>query len=452
MPVSVCRNGLKLRDLKAQNIIASAGVLALGMSGVRGANLTGLGTQEQAKRWTVEGQLGFFYDDNSLNSAVSPVATWGFEIAPRLALNLPLERTVIKSSYDLRLDYYDKRVNHHVDYEQQFDVRANHKFSERSTLDFDETLISASQPEVTGTGAQTTFIKGDRTDYSHWRNYLKMYYDLRLSGTIGASVGFRNYLYDYKQDGIGGLSSLLDRDENEAFIEAQAFPAEHTKVFIGYMYAFTHYSSQDPLVSYVPATSVVTNGGVITTNVVLFQQTASPSVRDSHSHYVYVGGQRIFSPRLTGSASLGARYTDYYNQGISELSPYVDISGTANYLPGSTLQIGTKVDRNATDSGLGTNGVITLDQLSTSVYLGVRHRLTPRFFVTGNIRYQHSVYNGGDFDGQADDYVAFSPGVEYMISQNFWATANYTREDLLSDRPDRTFGKNRVFFGIRAAY
>src|SRR5258705_12384263 len=115
-----------------------------------------------------------------------------------------------------------------------------------------------------------------------------MYYDLRLSGTIGASAGFRSSLYDYKQDGIGGLSSLLDRDENEAYIEAQAFPSEHTKVFIGYMYAFTHYTSQDPLVGIVPATSVVTNGGVPPTTVVLFQQTAPPSSPDCRSHSVYV--------------------------------------------------------------------------------------------------------------------------------------------------------------------
>ena len=51
-----------------KRVVASAGIFAVGMAGLRGANVTGLTPQEQGKWWIVSGSLRGFYDDNSLNA------------------------------------------------------------------------------------------------------------------------------------------------------------------------------------------------------------------------------------------------------------------------------------------------------------------------------------------------------------------------------------------------
>jgi uncharacterized protein (PEP-CTERM system associated) len=110
------------------------------------------------------------------------------------------------------------------------------------------------------------------------------------------------------------------------------------------------------------------------------------------------------------------------------------------------------VDRNATDSGLGANGSLTLDQQSTVMYASVSHRITSR--INGSIlgRYQHSIYNGGDFDGRADDYFSMDLNLSYKIREHLFGELGYSWWRLLSNRPDLAFTRNRVYVGIRAAY
>ena len=198
-------------------------------------------------------------------------------------------------------------------------------------------------------------------------------------------------------------------------------------------------------------TITVTNGTGTNSSTVSFLKPIRSSVRDTVSQYFYVGGERIFNPRLTGEIRVGVRYTDYYNQGLSDLSPYIDLSLTTYLLPGSSLTLGTKVDRNATDSGLGQKG-LTRDQLSATLFSDVRHRFSRRATGTFSLRFQHSIYNGGDFDGMADDYVSINPAFEYLIGQNLYGVFSYSREQLFSSRPNSAFDKNRVTISLRAVF
>jgi uncharacterized protein (PEP-CTERM system associated) len=178
----------------------------------------------------------------------------------------------------------------------------------------------------------------------------------------------------------------------------------------------------------------------------------APDTRNSLSHYLYIGGRREFSRKLYGAASFGIQYTDYYNAKETSLSPYADLTGTYAYLPGSYARMGLTVQRNSTDSGLGNDGSLTLDQESISVYAGANHRITPR--VNGAIlgRFQHSVFNGGEFDGEADDYFTMDFNVNYKIRENLFADAGYVWTRLWASRPNTGFMRNRVYLGIRAAF
>jgi hypothetical protein len=438
-----------LSDLKSTKVIASAGVLALGMAGLRGANVTGLTPQETTKRWSVTASLGMFYDDNNLNSPTKKEPSFGAELNSRLSLNLPLERTLIKASYDLRLDYYEVRRSGPVDQEHSLDLNLNHHYSERSELRLGEVFVSATQPEVSsGNNAQTTFQRGDRGNYSHIRNYFNADYNVRMSPIFGLAVGLRNSTYDYQQSGTRSLSALLDRTENELRLEGQLYPSKRTRLFTGYEFGATTFTGAG-ILGFDSIT--VTNGvGTNSTTVTLLKPVRS-SVRDTVSHYFYVGGERIFSPRLTGEIRVGTRYTDYYNQGLSEMSPYMDLGATSYFLPGSSVTLGAKVDRNTTDNGLGQKG-LTRDQLSATLFSDLRHRFSRRATGTFGLRFQHSIFNGGDFDGMADDYMSFGPGFEYLIGQNLYGVLSFSREQLFSSVPNRGFDKNRVTLSLRAVF
>ncbi|HYV29504.1 MAG TPA: hypothetical protein VEO53_00125, partial [Candidatus Binatia bacterium] len=60
--------------------------------------------------------------------------------------------------------------------------------------------------------------------------------------------------------------------------------------------------------------------------------------------------------------------------------------------------------------------------------------------------------NGGDFDGQSDDYFALNLNFDYKIREHLFANLAYYWERRLSDRPEVSFVRNRVYAGIRATY
>jgi hypothetical protein len=410
------------------------GLLLVGTAGLWGQNIAGLTSQETTKRWTITADLGMFYDDNNLSSPVDPQASFGFELAPHVALNLPLARTLLKASYDLRLSYYEGRPSDKMDTEHQFSGSMNHRISELAVIKVSETYIKSSQPEVPGE-AQTTFVRGD---LAHWRNYFLADYTVRLAPTYGMSVGVRNDYFDYEQDGFGSLSASLDRSDTRMHLEGNLYSTEHQRYFAGYQIGLLEYTSDEIL-------------GVLQSPVFPFVTVIPSSYRDALSHYVYLGADRQFNPRMNASVSLGASYTDYYNQDFTDLAPYFQLRSAYIYRVGGSVEVGAQVSRTATDSGVGQSSV-TRDQLSTIFDLRLQHRLTPSLTATLSFFFQHSVYNGGDFDGDADDSFEAVPGLEYKITENLYARVDYHRWELFSSRPFSSFTRNRVFVGMRVAF
>ena len=73
------------------------------------------------------------------------------------------------------------------------------------------------------------------------------------------------------------------------------------------------------------------------------------NIRNSDSHFAFVGADESFTPELNGSLRIGGEYLDYYKYHTSRLSPYVDASLTDQYLPGCSAQLGVKHIHNSTD-------------------------------------------------------------------------------------------------------
>ena len=419
-----------------KRVVTAAGAFAVGVAGMHGANDTGLTPRETSKWWLSSASLRSFYDDNSLNAPNEfAKGSFGFQFRPGIAANLPLQRTLVQASYDFTMNFFEARPENKVDQEHEFDGRLNHKFSKRYELDLAELFSYADSPEVLDrSGSPSGSFRG--LDASRYLNRFSATFSARLRPAIGAAVGYRNTRLDYVQSGFASYSALLDQLEHQFHFDAQWFASQYTILFGGYQIGFTEYTSKDslgrsPLPPFLPV---------------------FPDEKNARSHYFYVGTKRELSRQLEGVARVGAQLTDYYKQGQSSWSPYVDIVTTYTYLPQSFVRMGINVVRYPTDTGLGPDGSVALDQLTSGVYVTVNHQLTS--LITGSLttRFQHSVFNGGFNDGDADDDLTVDMSLDYKIRENLYANVAYIWNTLSSSRASIEFSRNRVFLGIRATY
>ena len=414
--------------------VVAAGAFALGAVGLYGANVSGLTPQEMSKWWIVSGSLRSFYDDNMFNSpSGSEQSSFGTEFHPGVSINLPLTRTLISASYDWTMNFYEARVANKVDQTHLFDGRLNHKFSERYELDVTDRFAISDEPIVFSGGAQNVFRRGDA---SNTRNDLAVDFSALMRPTFGLLGGYKSSLQDYQSD---SYSAYLDKISHSFHLDARWFSSESTLLFTGYQIEFTEYTYGKSLFRDI-------NGD------------GSPlvyaDIKNNRSHYLYFGARREVSRQLDVSSKVGLQYTDYYNAGESSLSPYVDINATYTYLPGSTLQLGANVQRYPADVSAVSSDV-TLDQLTASAFTAVSHRITPR--ITGNLdlRYQHSIFNGGADGGKSDDYFTVSLSADYKIREHLFANVAYVRSQLVSGRNFSEFidfSRSQMYLGVRATY
>jgi len=437
-----------------KRFIASAGLVAVGATGLQAAYAPGLTPMETSKTWSVAASLRGFYDDNYNTAPTHPSTTllpgakgsFGAEISPQFALNFPGDQTFVGASYVYTLRYYDARANNNTDHNHEFNAKLDHRFSERYRLVFSDSFAYSQEPEVLeSNGTVTTPL---RTSADGLRNQVNLDLTGQFTELLGFEAAYHNTWYDYFQNasdfakdfppfpmpgsnplGIGSRAALLDRIEHLFDIKGTWQVQEHLLAFAGYKYGIVDYTSNDPVdASLDPG-----------------------SIRDNVSHYFYLGASRSFSSQLTGSIQAGAQYTHFEHISNNSWTPYVDMSGTYSYLPGSSVQLGFRHQRNATDV-LGNPGAITGDQETSTVYASINHRITSQLTASLMGQYQMAQFNGGTFDGKEDNFLFVNLTVLYRFNQNWAAEASYYFDRLDSDLADRSFTRDRYYVGVRANY
>jgi hypothetical protein len=431
-----------------KRVVASAGVFAVGMVGVRGANVAGLTTQEQSKWWVVSGSLRGFYDDNSLNAPDAQAEpSTGFEIHPGISFNFPMERTLFRASYDLTLNYYLDRPSSKLDQSHIFDARLNHRFTERYDVNVENAFVYSDEPAVLAPGGGAVDTVQRRADSSGLRNNALIDFSGKMTPVIGTVVGYKNNLRNYNQTGTNSYSALFDSVENLFHVDVQWFHSETTVYFTGYQFGLFNYTSSDPIGQGFDPGLPDSQHDPLTPTVTIY-----PDSKNNSSHYLYVGAKREFSKRLTGAARVGGQYTDYYNANDSSLSPYIDLKVNYIYLPGSSAQMGLTVQRAPADVGIGSDGELTLDSLATVFYASLDHRFTYHFNGAVYLSYQRNTYNGGIYDGDSTDYLTIDSRLDYKLRENLFLDLGYVWYLYTSTVPSADFKRNRVYFGIRATY
>ena len=238
-------------------------------------------------------------------------------------------------------------------------------------------------------------------------------------------------------------SALLDRMDQTAAVDLRWKALPETTGVLGYQYEALDYTSPEYIV--YPSVNPITLAPV---------QAYSSNIRNSDSHYVYVGVDQSFSPTLNGSIRAGAEYLDYYNYGTHSISPYVDASLTYQYMPQSTAQLGVKHLHNSTDvvGFAGTTPV--LDEESTAVYLSISHRVTSRFTAALLGQAQYSTFNGGgsSINGTDENFYIANLNLAYHFSPWLTGETGYAYSKLNTELADRGYTRDIVYIGVRATY
>ena len=218
-------------------------------------------------------------------------------------------------------------------------------------------------------------------------------------------------------------------------------------VFVGYNFSIANYLGDEPIATFNYYDAALNKRSIVYRS----------DSRDSMTHYGYLGAQHEFTANLSGTARVGASYSDSYNdplQTSTSLNPYVDLNVSYTYIPGSYVQIGFTHDVNSTDiASLDSGGHLTQYQESSTLYADINHRITSKLLATAVGRVQYSDYiSNGSTTGSADTVYSVSLNLNYQINRHFAVEAGYNYDDLVSDIVGRSYDRSRVYLGLIANY
>jgi hypothetical protein len=240
---------------------------------------------------------------------------------------------------------------------------------------------------------------------------------------------------------ITSPSGVLDRVEHTVHLDARWTIQPETIGIIGAQYRTVNYTADE----IIGLSSTSPSGFIFSDN------------RNFHEYYAYVGADHTFRPDLTGSARIGGRYTDFYNDPNGNgngWGPYVAINARWTYLPDSYVELGLTEDVSATDL-VGTTADsrgFTSSAESTVVYGSINHRFTPKLRGSALGQFQNSSYKGGSLNSSTEQDFLVGLNLTYQFTPHFSSEAGYNYDRLESDIPGRKFDRNRVYIGVTASY
>ena len=432
-----------------KKFFVSVGLIAVGTASLQAAYAPDWNSKSAAI-WSISGTLRGFYDDNYQTAPSGPnkQGSFGFEFSPQFEFNVPLQQTELGMRYVYGLYYYQKREElgeNPIDQSQQLDLWVDHAFTERWRARVEDVFIMGQEPELIDPNTSVP----RRVDGNNIRNTGTLIVNTVWTRLFSTAFSYQNSFFDYHNSGAtvdnlatqgASLAGLLNRIEQLVSLDFQWHVAPETVAFFGGQFGVVNYTGNEPI-----AINTGTSGPPIYFS----------DARDDRSYYGYVGVQHSLLANLGLTGKIGAQYTDNYNDpyGSASLNPYADLSLIYTYLPGSYAQLGFTQTQNATDQvAPDSNGHITLNEESSTVYASINHKLTAKLLGTVIGRWQHSIYNGGFYNNQASDYYNLGVNLSYSFNQHFSADVGYNFDDLVSKVVGNNYTRNRIYVGVSAAY
>ena len=405
-----------------------------------------------SKPWNISATVRGFYDDNytcapanvPLGSNLQKRGSWGTDLNPGFGLDVLQDVTTIRFRYDYDARYYTDRVNNHWDQSHNVTASLSHSFSERYKLELYDNFAVGQEPSLlnpTGPTAAPFRINGNNV-----RNYAGASLTSSFTEQLGSRIAYQNTFYEYDDKGHpASYSALLDRMEHLITLDLRWQYTPATLALVGYQFGYTDQTSNDPL-------NANAGNGV---------PAVSPSVRNRYDHYVFIGGDHDFSSQFSAKARVGAQIATYPNankNGItgmddSRIVPYADASLQYKFSERNQVQLGVKSGLNQTDVAvLSSTQATTTDSEALTLYASVTYALTPRLISMARVQWQMATFDGGLYNNQQDNYYTADLNLSYEINRYLKAEAGYAFDRLDSDIGWRSYGRNRVYFGVSANY
>jgi hypothetical protein len=460
-------------------------------------------TPPPVKDWSVAASLRGFYDDNYLTqprtivgvnasgaTTVSrPLGSYGTEIIPSAAWSHHSgETTTASVSYIYDLKWYENRSD--TDQQHQLNMGLQHEISPQYRIALGESFVIAQQPTVIDPSVISTPL---RVAGNNVRNTGSINLSDAITKELDLQLGYVNTLYDYPElaNSVIGYpfgyitsgypnnasdngnvapqpsrSALLNRMEQVVTLDMRWKYTPSTTAILGYKFGTTWYTSGEYInYPYGNGSPYLTPAGAPLGSA--FKGDHS-NVRDSQTHYAFIGADETFSPLLNASLRVGAEYLDYYNNvdqngnsdPTSRVSPYVDASLTDQYQPGCSVVFGVKEIHNSTDV-VGVTGdlidgktVPVLDEESTAIYFSDHHKLSEKLSanVMGQAQISSFTDGGPEYNGKLDQFFILQVNFSYRFTPWLSSEAGYNYSRLKSDLPGREYTRDIMYLGVRATY
>lgn len=438
-----------------KQVFTSAGIMALGAVSLYAYDPE-MTRQHSGRPWTVAASVRGFYDDNvSTSPSKTKEDSFGVSVSPSAHLNLPFEQTFVSLGYIYTLNWYQDRDPNDIDQSHEFNARLRHQFSPRQEISVNESFVWTSEPTVAERFGIITSPTRTRTKSDILHNRGAIDYMAGLSQRVGLGIGYNNDWYDYEQEGMGSRSALLDRIEHLIHVDARYQFNPSMVGLVGYSFRLNTYTGDEEIFSDAEKAALSKDPRLASLPAAEFSRILHQmsDVRDSYSHYGYVGGDFDITAKLRASARVGGQFTHYSEIDESSANPYADASLTYVFVPRSSVTVGVRHDRNATDiASADGKGSPTLDAESTVAYVNLIHQITSK--LSGSLlgQYQTSEFNDGANDGHSEDLYLVGVNFSYSFTRHFSADAGYNHDFLSSDVRGRDYHRNRVYLGVRATY
>jgi hypothetical protein len=424
--------------------LVSVGLAAASAAVLQSASAQDMQAAASPKIWNVGSTLRGFYDDNYTVSH-DKQSSFGFEVSPTVSANVALQQTDIGVKYTFGLYFYLKRSENGqapFDYTHQADLWLDHAFNERYKLNVSDSFVVAQDPMLI-LGGEPQRVNGNNVAN---RGIIKFGAD--WTREFSTSTYYGNNFYKYSNTTFGPpsasnptVAALLSRIEQNIGNDFQWHYTDQTMFFVGYDFSWVNYTANQVIATGLPAPGPVN---------------AYSSARNYYSHYGYLGVSEEFSPNLTGTARVGAYYTDNYNNpsgSETQLAPYADINVTYTYIPGSYVQAGFTQNQNATDVvAPNAKGNLTQYQNTSTFYGSINHQITSLLTASLIGQYSYYAYQGGQYGGNGDNEFYTGINLSYEINQNLSADAGYNFDELFSGVIGRSYSRNVVYLGLTANY
>jgi len=420
-----------------KKIIASTGMVALGVVGVQAAYVSG---QDTAKSWSLHGGLRGFYDSNSTAAPDNfEIDSYGIGVEAGVGYNLPLDQTFLGADYTYGLKWYEGRESGKTDQSHKFNLKVDHSLTENYKIALKDSFVATTEPIVLDQGGAIT----GRTLADAIRNRANLDFSGQFSPKFGATIGYANTFYDYDQSASDvpapaispSRSQLLDRMEHLVPVEGRYTLNPETILLVGYQFGMTEFLDDVPY--FAPGVGL-----------------ANPTWRNNLTHYFYGGVEHNFTPQLNAALRGGVQLREYTDLPSTSLvddtssNPYVDGSVSYLYNPGSYLLVGYRHLSTATD-------LTVLDSETDMVYLSWTHRITTQLNANLTYQWQYSSFNqgySGIYDNQNEMFNIFGFNLSYTVNQFLTAEVGYNYDDLDSDVGGRSYTRHVCYLGIRATY